>query len=331
MRYVIYGAGAIGATIGARLHLAGREVTLIARGAHLERLQTDGLIFREPSGSRQLDIPTVGWPGEVTWHDDTVVVLAMKSQDTMPAVAQLAATAPPSVAVVCAQNGIANERNVLRCMPVVYGAHVVVSADHLEPGVVARFGVPFVGLVDIGRFPAVEDTDHVVGEAMANDLTDAGFRSAVSRRIMPAKARKLHYNLGNAVSALIGSCDIGRSLTQLARVEADEVFAAAGIAMIPLEEDLARRDGLTSAPADGVARVGGSTMQSLLRGAGAIETDYLNGEIVVLGRMHGVPTPVNEVLQRHAAIAAHRKLQPAAMDPTELMALVEERRHEVVG
>lgn len=334
MRYVIYGAGAIGATIGARLHLVEREVTLIARGAHLERLQADGLVFREPSGSRQLSIPTVGSPAEVTWHDDTVVVLAMKSQDTVAAVAQLAATAPGNVAVVCAQNGIANERNVLRCMPVVYGAHVVVSADHLEPGVVARFGVPFVGLVDIGRFPGGENADDgtgdVVGEGIAGDLTAGGFRSAVDHQIMAAKARKLHYNLGNAVSALIGPGDVGQTLTGLAREEADAVFAAAGIAMTSPEADRARREGLTSAPADGVARVGGSTMQSLLRGAGAIETDYLNGEIVVLGRIHGVPTPVNEVLQRQAAIAAHQRLQPAAMDPAELMALVERRRDEVV-
>ena len=46
----------------------------------------------------------------------------------------------------------------------------------------------------------------------------------------------------------------------------------------------------------GRERAGSSSWQSLARGTGAIETDYLNGEIVLLGRLHGVPTPVNAAL-----------------------------------
>ena len=40
-------------------------------------------------------------------------------------------------------------------------------------------------------------------------------------------------------------------------------------------------------------RLGGSSTQSLARGTGSIETDWLNGEIVLLGRLHGVPAPAN--------------------------------------
>ena len=55
-----------------------------------------------------------------------------------------------------------------------------------------------------------------------------------------------------------------------------------------------RRDALMRmAEVAGVARTGGSTTQSLARGTGSIETDWLNGEIVLLGRLHGVPTPAN--------------------------------------
>jgi ketopantoate reductase len=43
--YLLYGAGAVGGVIGARLHLAGHEVTLVARGAHLARIRADGLVL----------------------------------------------------------------------------------------------------------------------------------------------------------------------------------------------------------------------------------------------------------------------------------------------
>ena len=47
--------------------------------------------------------------------------------------------------------------------------------------------------------------------------------------------------------------------------------------------------------------IGGSTWQSLMKGASTLETDYFNGEIIMLGRLHGVATPTNEFLQRYAA------------------------------
>jgi 2-dehydropantoate 2-reductase len=47
---------------------------------------------------------------------------------------------------------------------------------------------------------------------------------------------------------------------------------------------------------EGAGRSGSSTEQSLARGTGSVETDYLNGEVVLLGRLHGVPVPVNAAL-----------------------------------
>jgi 2-dehydropantoate 2-reductase len=60
--------------------------------------------------------------------------------------------------------------------------------------------------------------------------------------------------------------------------------------------------------------------QSLTRGAGSIEADFLNGEIVLLGRERGVPTPVNEALQRLANRAAADRLPPGSLSPAEIFA-----------
>ena len=73
-----------------------------------------------------------------------------------------------------------------------------------------------------------------------------------------------------------------------------------------------RGDLLSLARVGGARRGGGSSWQSLARGLGSIETDYLNGEIVLLGRLHGVPTPANALVQRLADQAARQKARPGA-------------------
>src|SRR4051812_15366394 len=109
MRYVIYGAGAIGATIGARLHEAGRDVVLIARGAHYGALRDGGLRFGDPESVRTLPIPVADHPSAIDWRDGDAVLLTMKTQDTAAALQALRASAPGSTPVFCVQNGVANE------------------------------------------------------------------------------------------------------------------------------------------------------------------------------------------------------------------------------
>ena len=142
MRYVIYGAGAIGATIGGRLHQAGCDVTLIARGAHREALERDGLRLQTPDADDLLRIPVAEAPDGLDLGPEDVVVLAMKGQDAVPALDALAAAADPGVAVVCAQNGVENERAAARRFANSYGMLVYVPAQHLEPGVVQVFSAP---------------------------------------------------------------------------------------------------------------------------------------------------------------------------------------------
>ena len=91
------------------------------------------------------------------------------------------------------------------------------------------------------------------------------------------------------------------------------MLAAAGIDHVTDAEDKARRgDWLRLAPVGNGRRPGGSTWQSLARGT-PVEVDYLNGEIVLLGRLHGVPAPVNEMLQRAAHEAAAAGAAPGSI------------------
>jgi 2-dehydropantoate 2-reductase len=296
MRFVVYGAGAIGGLIGALLAEAGEDVLLIARGAHAEAIRRSGLAVESPEGRRLVPLAVAEGPA-ASFRPGDVVLLAVKSQDTAAALSALRQTAPPSISVVCVQNGVDNERAALRLFADVYGVCVMCPAAHLEPGVVQAFSSPTPGLLDVGRYPVGVDA---LCSALAAAFRAATFESVARPDIMRWKYRKLLMNLGNAVEAL---CD-GPGRLELAHLAGDEGVAclrAAGIDAASEEEDAARRGDLLQLHAvGGHRRAGGSSWQSLQRGAGSIESDYLNGEIVLLGRRHGIPTPVNALLQELA-------------------------------
>ncbi|MBT6557951.1 MAG: ketopantoate reductase family protein, partial [Gammaproteobacteria bacterium] len=92
--YVIYGAGGIGATIGARLHRQNFKVTLIARGEHGRVLQRRGLHFVAPDCDEILQIPTVLHPREIVFDASVVVLMCMKSQHGLAALEDLSQVAP---------------------------------------------------------------------------------------------------------------------------------------------------------------------------------------------------------------------------------------------
>jgi 2-dehydropantoate 2-reductase len=320
MRFVVYGAGAIGGAIGGRLFEHGHDVVLIARGAHYQAMRDRGLRLVDPDAETTLTVPVADHPSQVDLRVDDVVVLAMKTQDTQAALRALTETAPTEIAVVCAQNGVENERLALRHFAHVYAMCVMCPAAHLEPGVVQASSTPITGLLDLGRYP--NGLDERAG-AIATALERSTFESVPRADIMRWKYTKLLMNLGNAAEALCGPVDGVGEIVRRARSEGAAVLAAAAIDAASREEDQERRaDRMHVKPIAGAARGGGSSWQSLQRGTGTIEVDYLNGEIVLLGRRHGIDTPVNATLQRVANDAARRHASPGSVTPEDLLALL---------
>ena len=310
MRYIVYGAGAIGGLAGARMAEAGAEVVLIARGAHAEAIAKEGLTVESAEGSRTVPVPVAGDPEEARLGAGDVVLLAMKSQDTAAALDALRRAAPPDTPVVCVQNGVENERAALRLFPAVYGVCIMCPATHLEPGVVQQNSVPVPGMLDIGRYPG--GTDRTV-ETTAAAFRAAGFESIERLDIMRWKYRKLLLNLGNSVHALCSPPGTG-DIVRRAQAEGEACLRAAGIDFASEQEDKDRRaDFLQIREIEGRPYRGGSSWQSLQRGAGSIESDLLNGEVSLLGRLHGVATPVNDLLQRLAWEAAARRERPGLL------------------
>ncbi len=315
MRFVVYGAGGVGGVVGARLFQGGHDVVLIARGTHLAAIQERGLRVQDPSGEQVLPIPAVGHPGELDWSGDEVCLVAVQSQHSPQVYAELANVAPSELAVVCLQNGVRNEPEALRRFANVYGVPVACPTAHLEPGVVQAFSAPVTGILDVGRFPTGRDA---AAAGIAAAFTAATFDSRPIADLARWKWRKLMINLGNAAEAVCGPTARRSSLGEQATAEGEACLAAAGIEAATAEEDRARRaDLLRLHPVAGQRRSGSSTWQSLARRASSIETDYLNGEVVLLGRLHGVPTPVNALLQRLANRLARDGTEPGSITADE--------------
>ncbi len=321
MRFVIYGAGGIGGTIGARLFLAGAPVTLIARGAHYDALAASGLQFITPNGEHRLTIPTVRQAQDYLWTDDDVVLLCVKSQQSVAALDALRAAAGDRVAVVCVQNGVANEAMALRRFAHVYAMVVNLPAVYLTPGQVITYAEQPGGVLDVGRYPS--GIDERCSE-IADALTDAGFSAAPDAAVMQQKYAKLLMNLNNALQAAAVLTEDVRDIATRLRDEALACYAAAGIEWADAQTIKARRSvGLRYAEVAGHPRHGGSSWQSAARATGDIETDYMNGEIVLLGRLHGVATPANGVMQRLGAEIARRRLAPGHFTIAQVRAMIE--------
>jgi len=321
MRIIIYGVGAVGGTIAVQLSSAGYEVLGIARGRQLEAVRQGGLTLHTPQGSRSAGFPVHEHPAEIGFRSGDVVFLTMKGQDTPDALMQLKSAGASGLPVFCFQNGVANEPLALRFFDDVYGATVMLPAEMNAPGEISAYFSPKPGGFDIGRFPSgIDGMARDVGHA----LETAGFIVTLREDVMASKYRKLLMNLRNIVEAAIGDETVRDEWSKRARIEAEGVLRAVGIAWD--QTDSAARDILKVTDIEGRKSSGSSTFQSVARGTGSVETDYLNGEIVLLGRLHGIATPVNSAFCRLSTeLASGRRKPRSAGDDTIHRLLAQER------
>ncbi|KPH99260.1 2-dehydropantoate 2-reductase [Actinobacteria bacterium OK074] len=335
MRYIIIGAGAVGGTLGGRLAGAGHEVVLVARGTQYAALTERGLQLRVPDGEFTYRLPTVDGPGALgELRPDDVLVLAVKTQDSEDALATWGpapvsggGTAAERLPLVCAQNGVESQRLALRRFRRVYGVCVWLPSTFVEPGVVSAAGSPLTGILHLGRYP--HGTDETA-RLIAADLEKAHFEAPVTPDVTRWQYAKLLGNLVNAIEAVAGVVlgnDEALALYARVRAEGERVLSAAGIPHATEEEQRTARGDkveLVALAGENAVRGGGSSWQSLTRGTGTIEADYLNGEITLLGRLHNVPTPLNTLLQNLANTFARERKPAGSLPVSDLVRLADE-------
>jgi 2-dehydropantoate 2-reductase len=197
-----------------------------------------------------------------------------------------------------------------------YGVCVMSPASYLEPGRVEVFCAPLLGVLDVGRWPrGVDET----ARELSSLLGDAGFASMATEEIETLKWGKLLSNIVNALEVLCGPDARADDLSTRVRDEAVACLSADGVDVARATSLAKERSNLVHyRPIGSIRRVGSSSWQSVLRGTGNVESDYLNGEIVALGRRYGIGTPVNALLQRRANEMARERRAPGTVSVEEL-------------
>jgi thiosulfate/3-mercaptopyruvate sulfurtransferase len=343
-RYIIIGAGGVGVSIAAELQRAGREVIIVARGAQLEFLRTGKLRYARPDGARYLELAAVGDAAEVDLTSDDVLVLATKTQDAEAAVADWAwrpvrhpdgtrRPAGASLPLLTTQNGLETERFALRRFASVLAGVLWIPATYVQAGEVISAGAPAVGVIWLGAYPG---GSHPWLAAIADDVRAAGFEVQVVEDILRWKAAKLLGSVTFVLAALYPAGERREQAAELLRTEAREILVAAGygIADVAAEStnDVSR---FTAAPMAGRERGGNSTWQSFSRSS-PLETDFLNGEIVLAARLLGKTAPANEAVAERARAAWRDGVAPGSLSEDDLLAALpqldqgQSRRSEVL-
>ena len=293
MKIAVMGAGALGGYFGARLHQAGHEVWLIARGPHLEALRRDGLRLISPKGDANLpDIRATDRPDEIGPVD--LILFMVKNRDVETAGAALAPLLGPDTFAVTCQNGVtAPDRlaAVIGAVRVVPGV-ARIPGEIVEPGVI-RHTAP----LDILIFGETDGTDSPRVRMLADVLAQAGTSPQIAGSITHELWSKFCGQSVLASLTTLTGLDIGplrdnpasRQLFQDAIREAVRV----GQAAVPGLPDCFAPNW------DFVERLPHDMHASMLddrRRNKPLEHEYLSGDVVRLGAAHGVPTPIHSVL-----------------------------------
>ncbi|MEW6733170.1 MAG: ketopantoate reductase family protein [Acidobacteriota bacterium] len=341
MRYIVYGAGAIGSALGGLLANLGRPVVLVTRTAHAHAIAKSGLIIHTKEKRLQVKVMAIESLAEITCTTDDIILLTNKTQDTMSAITQLASWARPDTPIVCLQNGVRNESMAATRFSQVIGGLVNFNANFLAPGVVER---TMWNLIALGCYP--EGINPLV-EAIANDFREVGFDTHCYPQIMRAKWGKLIANLNNATNAITNTY-LQQALSNPSHKEFMAQVMAEGImvldrAGIPLDDgglyDIrARLAAVYNQPAqpaddsseiDPLDRSYPSTWQDLTLGRKQLEVRFFNGEIVALGVSLGLNTPYNSVLLEVVENMAVKGEKPGRYRLAELKELVAARARKV--
>lgn len=310
MKIAVFGAGAIGGYLAAKLAAAGHDVAVVARGPHLRAMQEKGLRLDEKGTLRLLRVRAEGRAEALGPQE--LVIIAAKAHALPEAAASIASLLGPETVLLPAQNGIPwwfphragaplegsrilavdPEGGVARSLDParVIGCVVYMAAAVPEPGLVRRFGgnLLILGEPDGSSSPRLE--------RVAQLLAAAGIKIETTPRIRDAVWMKLWGNVAfNPVSVLTGAKmgpmgdDPGvRAVLRAAMIECQQVAEALGT-----------RFGRDVEARIEEARAIGDFKTSMLQDFEAgrpVEIDALAGAVIELGRRVAVKTPMLEAI-----------------------------------
>lgn len=293
MKVAVFGTGGVGGYFGGRLALAGAEVHLIARGAHLEALRTSGLRVTSPKGDFQIDLPATDDPSQVGPCD--YVLFSVKSFDTDDAAAPLPALMGDETAVVSFQNGVDNEARIARAVgrEHVMGGAAYIFSGIVEPGLVAHTGGPariVFGEMDGSRSQRAERFLEICQRA---DI-DAELSDEINRVLWDKFAFICaQAGLTAAVRLPIGDVRTVAESWMAFKGVVEEVCAVAAAEGVELPGDTVNRH---ASFAEQLEAGGYSSLYDDLTNGRRMELEALHGTVVRYAHQHKISVPVSEAI-----------------------------------
>jgi len=298
MRIVIVGAGGVGGYFGAKLARGGQEVTVVARGAHLDAIRSGGLRIRSAvEGEYVVPVAAVEKVDGLAPAD--AVIVCVKSFDTETAVAQVRAIVGRDTAVLSLQNGVDNEEKIDAVLGPgrALGGAAYVFATIEAPGVISH---TFAGAVALGE---MDGRTTPRAERLRDAFAGAGVPVTLSgdiRRVLWEKYLMLGAQAG--LTALtrgpIGVIRDTPATWRMYRLIVEELAALGRASGVALPADAVET---TLGNAGKLAPHLSASMHYDLVHGKRLELEALHGHAVRLGERLGVPTPT--VFAVYAALA----------------------------
>jgi len=292
MRIAIIGAGGVGGYYSAKLTQAGHDVTLLARGEHLEAILKNGMVIKDHDTTFSVPVTATNRPDDLLGAE--WAMLAVKSYSVAELADTIVMLAKNGTAIVPALNGVTTAET-LEAIGVpraqILGGTTIMNAHKVAPGVIER-------LSKKERF-AVGELDGTMsarGEAIAAAMRSAGDEAVATKEIVLELWQKF-----NMLCACAAACGMARSNlgavrdTELGRLLIDRAvreIAAVARAMqvpIPVNQEAEALAKIAALP----ATLKPSFVLDIERG-GPTELDVLSGAVSRFGKQTGVPTPVHD-------------------------------------
>jgi 2-dehydropantoate 2-reductase len=338
LRWLVFGAGAIGTYVGGSMAIAGHSVVFLERAELIPELRKRGLHLNLVERQEHIQSPMLAGSIEeaLSWGSYDVAIFALKSYDTQPALDGLrnhSATLPP---ILCLQNGVDNEPAL----------ETALGKGKVIPGsMTSAIGRRAIGDIVLDRLRGMGiASEHPLSKILVQALDGAGLNAHLYPNAANMKWSKLLTNLlANATSAILDMSPVeiyahpGLYRLELAQLrEALAVMHALGVHPVNLPATPVRllafivRDlpawlsRLILMRVVGGGR--GNKMPSfyidLHSGSGKSEVDYLNGAVARIGMQLGVPTPANTLLTETLLVMTRGELDKNtfARQPEKLVA-----------
>jgi 2-dehydropantoate 2-reductase len=289
MRIGVMGSGGVGGYFGGLLARAGRDVTFIARGAHLEAMRSRGLQVKSVVGEFQVGVQATDDPAAVGAVD--LILFCVKGYDTERAALQMRPMVGQETCIVCLQNGVDNEDKLDAILGPgqVLGGVVHILSTVSAPGVISQTSGPRTL-----KFGEMDGRITPRTERILEVLKGAGILATLSPQIQVDLWEKFLFICAHGGTTALTRLTLGEILAcsetaSLYQGVMEEVAAVARAKRINLREDIVER---TMAMARGFHPDTRSSLAYDLSQGNRLEVETLVGAVVRYGRELGVPTPL---------------------------------------